>query len=223
MLLGHFAVGLLAKPLASRVPLPVLLLAPQVLDVLWPALVATGIERAHVVPGLLPASPLDLEHMPYSHSLVGAALWSVLFAAGYLALTRDRRGAVVTGLLVLSHWVLDVVAHRPDMPIGLDGPRVGLGLWRSVPGTLLVEGLLFAAGVLAYTRATRPKDRAGIVHWWLFVALLAAFFVASVVGPTPPNIEFVLALAAGSGLLLVWAAVIERHRETVAQRSAADA
>ncbi|WAS91241.1 hypothetical protein [Nannocystis punicea] len=218
MLLGHFAVGLLAKPLAPRVPLPVLLLAPQVLDVIWPALVAVGVERARVVPGLLPASPLDLEYMPYSHSLLAAVLWSLLFAAGYRALTRDSRGAVVTGLLVLSHWVLDVVAHRPDMPVGLDGPRIGLGLWRSIPGTLLVEGLLFAAGVFAYARATRPRDRAGVVHWWLFVALLALMFVASVVGPPPPGIEYVLGAAALSGLLLVWGAVIERHRETVAAR-----
>lgn len=216
MLLGHFAVGLLAKPLAPRVPLPVLVIAPQVLDLVWPVLLAAGIERAHVVPGLLAASPLDLEYMPYSHSLVAALGWSLLFAGGYGALTRDRRGTWVVGLLVLSHWVLDVVAHRPDMPLGLEGPRVGLGLWRSVAGTLLVEGLLFAAGVLAYTRATRPRDRAGEIHWWLFVALLAALFVANVVGPPPPSIEFVIGLAAAALLLPVWAAIIERHRETVA-------
>jgi membrane-bound metal-dependent hydrolase YbcI (DUF457 family) len=116
MFIGHFATGLAAKPLAPRASLPTLLMASQAMDLAWPVLVATGVERAHVERGHLAASPLVLEYMPYSHSLVAALGWALLFALGYLALTRDRRGALVSAGLVVAHWFLDWASPRGRRP-----------------------------------------------------------------------------------------------------------
>src|SRR5690348_9677291 len=123
MFLGHFALGLAAKPLAPRVPLPVLLAAPQLMDLVWPILVGIGVERARIEPGHLEASPMVLEHMPYSHSLVIGVGWALAAALVYGALARDRRGAIVVAALVLSHWLLDWIAHEPDMPLVPGGDR----------------------------------------------------------------------------------------------------
>lgn len=202
MFLGHFAAGLLCAPLAPRAPLWVLLAAPQVLDIAWPVLVATGIERAHVEPGRLAASPLVLEHMPYSHSLIAAVLWAVLCAALYRRWSRDGRGALVVLWLVASHWLLDVIAHEPDVPVFFAGPKLGLGLWRSLPGTLAVELLMFAGGVLLYERHTRPTGRLGRYGFYGLAAFLVVAFLGSLFGPPPPDIKVVLA-GAGSGLVLV--------------------
>jgi len=213
---GHFAVGLAAKRAAPRASLPVLLAAPQVLDILWPIFVMTGIEHAHVQAGATAASPLVLDYMPYSHSLVAALGWAALFGIGYLAVTRDRRAAVVLGLCVVSHWVLDWVAHAPDMPIlHGDGPRYGLGLWQSVPATLVVELGMLAVGVAIYATATRARDRIGAIGWWALAGLLAAAELAAVLGPTPPDIHAVTAAALAAFAILPLAWWIARHRETL--------
>ena len=215
MFIGHFAVGLAAKRAAPRASLPVLLLAPQVLDVAWPVFCATGLERVRIVPGFTAASPLDLQYMPYSHSLVAALIWSVAFAAAYLAITRDRRGAWVLGACVASHWVLDWISHTPDMPIlhGA-GPRYGLGLWNSLPGTLIVELAMFALGAWSYASATRAKDRVGAIGWWALVAVLALAFVGATLGPPPPNADAMIEVAFAGLIVLPVAWWIDRHRET---------
>lgn len=213
MFLGHFAIGLAARPLAPRAPLPVLLAAPQVLDIVWPVLVATGVEHARLEPGHLPAAPLVLEHMPYSHSLVAAAGWALLFALGYLVVTRDRRGAVVAALLVLSHWLLDWIAHEPDMPLVPGGARHGLGLWRSVPGTLTVELAMFALGAWLYTRDTAARGPVGRYGWPVLAAALTATFLSATLGAAPPTMNALLVGAAGIIVVVIGAAVaIDRQR-----------
>jgi membrane-bound metal-dependent hydrolase YbcI (DUF457 family) len=215
MFIGHFAVGLAARPLAPRVSLPVLLAAPQFLDMLWPIFVCVGIERVRIVPGLLAASPLALDHMPWSHSLAVVAVWAVLFAGVYRRFTGDRRGATVCAGLVLSHWVLDAVAHRPDMALYPGGPEVGLGLWRSVPGTLVVELALYAAGVVLYTRASRARDRTGSIAWWALVVTLLLIEIGSVLGPPPPDVTGLMVTSFAGWSFLLWAWWIERHRAPV--------
>jgi len=192
MFLGHFAVGLAAKPLAPRLSLPILLAAPQVLDMAWPVFVGTGVERARIEPGHLEASALVLESMPYSHSLVAALGWALLCALAYTLLTRanpDRRGALVVAALVLSHWVLDWASHEPDMQLVPGGARYGLGLWYSLPATLATELAMFAVGVGLYTRATTATGRWGRIGWPVMVALLVAGFFAALLGKPPPDIE----------------------------------
>lgn len=215
MFIGHFAVGFASKPAAPRTPLPWLLVAPNFLDVLWPVFVLAGIERASIDPGNTAFTPLDLAYMPWSHSLVMAIVWSVLFALAYRLRHRDRRGAVVLAIGVFSHWVLDWVTHRPDMGIapGIE-TRVGLGLWNSIPGTLVVELAMFAIAIVLYARATRPTDRIG--RWALvgLVAFLLGSYFGAVFGPTPPSIVAVTVSAlVATVVLAAWAAWLERHRE----------
>jgi len=188
--------------------------APSFLDVLWPIFVLTGVERAAIDPGNTAFTPLDLAYMPWSHSLVMAVLWSILFALVYFAWRRDRRGALVLAAGVFSHWVLDWITHRPDMAIapGID-TRVGLGLWNSIVGTLVVESTLFAIGVTLYLRATRAKD--GIGRWALvgLVVFLLISYVGAAFGPPPPNIQTAtMAALIATVVLTAWAAWIERHR-----------
>jgi len=221
MFIGHFAVGLAARRVAPRASLPVLLAAPQVLDIVFPFLVIAGIERVEIVPGLMAASPLALEDIRWSHSLVTAVGWSILFGLGYLALTRQRREALVLAGCVFSHWILDWVTHRPDLPLYPGGSGQGLGLWHSLPATLAVELAMFAAGVLIYTRATRARDRAGQLGWWAMVAVLLVLYLIGTLGAPPPSSDALIGFAFGALLLLPWGWWIERHREARAPAAAA--
>src|SRR5688572_1049524 len=150
MFLGHYALGLAAKRVSPSLSLGVLFLAAQLADILWPFLLALGLEQVRIDPGNTAFTPLDFVSYPYSHSLLLLVLWGV--AAGWLFARGHRRGIVVVTALVVSHWVLDAITHRPDMPVYPGGPKVGLGLWNSVPATVAIELPLYAAGVWLYLR-----------------------------------------------------------------------
>src|SRR5688572_20487270 len=178
MLLGHYGVAFAAKRAAPRTSLGTLTLAAQLLDELWPIFLLLGLEQVRVTPGLMAASPFDFVHYPITHSLVGAIGWSVLLGGLYYAIKRYRRGAVVVGLLVLSHWFLDLPMHRPDLPLWPGSEvKVGLGAWRSIPLTIAIELTVLALGLVSYVRATRAKDTIGGRGLWLgVVTLLGVFF-----------------------------------------------
>jgi hypothetical protein len=213
LFLGHYAAALSAKRAAPRVSLGGLFAAAAFLDLVWPVLVIGGVERVAVAPGATAFTPLDFQYYPYSHSLLMSVVWGAVFGAAYVWLTRDRRGAVVLGLLVVSHWVLDAIAHRPDLPLTLDGDaRVGLGLWSSVPGTLAVELAMFGAGVLLYTRATSARDRLGGAGFLAFSAFLLVIYAAAAFGPPPPSAAAVAWSDMAQWLVILWAMWIDRHR-----------
>jgi membrane-bound metal-dependent hydrolase YbcI (DUF457 family) len=213
MFIGHFAVGLASKRLSPSTSAGALILAPLFLDLIWPLFLLAGIETVRIDPGNTAFTPLDLHDYPWSHSLVMALGWSLLVAAITVAITRNQRAAVVMAFGVFSHWVLDFVTHRPDMPLYPgSATSVGLGLWNSIVATLLIESAMFAAGIWIYTRATRARDRIGR---WAFVALivvLVVFYLGAAFGPPPPN-EKTLALSAVFMWLFVpWAWWLDRHR-----------
>lgn len=213
MFIGHYALGFAAKRVEPRLTLPILLTAPQLLDLLWPVFVLTGIEHVEVAPGNTAFTPLRFTNYPWSHSLATSIVWAFLFAMLVRARVGTWRAAVVAAALVVSHWVLDFASHVPDMPVWPGGPRVGLGLWRSIPATLAVEIAMYAAGVFIYARATRAKDRVGK---WSLVGLVAFLFVAyigNVVGPPPPSANAVAISALALWLIPLWGLWIERHRE----------
>jgi len=135
MFIGHFGLGFGAKKLAPTVSLGSLFLACQFADLLWPTLVLTGIEIVKIQPGITTVTPLDFVHYPYSHSLLALLIWAAAFAIGYILIRRSfGLAAVVIGALVLSHWFLDLLVHRPDLPLTFtSSARYGLGLWNSLP------------------------------------------------------------------------------------------
>jgi hypothetical protein len=213
MFIGHFAVALAAKKTVPRVRLGTLVMAAQWLDLLWPVFLLLGLEQVKAAPGITRFSPFDFVSYPYTHSLAAVVGWAVLFGGVYFAIRRNVRGAVVLGLLVISHWVLDWFTHRPDLPLYPGGPKVGLGLWNSVAGTLIVEILLFVIGSAIYLKTTRTKDRIGSIGLWCFlIFLLVMYFAASFSPNVPPQNQ--LAWGALSMWIFVpWAYWIDRHRE----------
>ena len=218
MFLGHFGLGLAAKRLAPRTSLGTLWIAAQFLDLLWPILLLAGIERVEIDPGNTAVTPLDFVSYPFSHSLLAAAGWSLLLAGIYWTVRRDASGTAIIGLLVLSHWVLDAVAHRPDLPLYPGSSRMaGLGLWNSWRGTLLVEGVIFVWGVAVYRRATRPRDAVGTYAFRTLMFFLALIYLGSIVGPPPPSSAFVAVMGLGQWLLILWAYWVDRHREAAPQ------
>jgi hypothetical protein len=188
MFLGHFALGFALKRLEPRVSLATGILAAQLADTVWPVLVLAGIEHVTVAPGDTAVTPLRFDSYPWSHSLVALAGWAALFGALHFAVRRRVRAALLLAALVVSHWVLDWISHRADMPLAPGSDVcVGLGLWNSVPATLVVELAMFAGGVAIAETATRPRDRVGSWGLWGLVALLAAAYVGNLLGPPPPS------------------------------------
>ena len=214
MFLGHFGLGLGAKKAAPAVSLGALFAAAQFADLLWPTLVLLGIERVEIQPGATAVTPLNFVSYPYSHSLLALALWGVLFGSAYLAIRRSGlRPALLLALLVVSHWLLDYITHRPDMPLTMNGPeRVGLGLWFSTTGTLIAESAIFGVGVWLYARSTRARDRIGSAGFWLLVAFLAVVYLASVFGPPPPTASAVAWSAEAMWVIVAWGYWVDKHR-----------
>ena len=221
---GHFGLAFGAKRLAPQASLGALFAAAQLADLVWPVLVLAGVERVEIRPGVTLVTPLDFVSYPYSHSLTGLALWAALFSFAYWLVARRRPGAaaaaVVASLLVVSHWLLDWLTHRPDLPLTFTGAdRHGLGLWNSLPATLAAELGLYAAGVALYLRSTRARDRVGSLGLGALVVFLAAVWLASVFGPPPPSPAAVAGTALSMWLLVAWGAWIDRHREASGGRA----
>jgi hypothetical protein len=213
MFLGHYAVAIGAKRAAPRASLGTLIAAAAFLDLVWPVLVLLGLERVAVEPGATAFTPLDFEHYPISHSLVMSVVWGAAFAAAHFLARRDLRAAAVLGVLVVSHWFLDAVVHRPDLPLTLGGDaRVGLGLWNSIPGTLAVELAMFAAATWLYVGATRARDSVGSVGFVAFSVLLLALYAGAAFGPPPPSAAAIALADTGQLLVIALAAWIDAHR-----------
>jgi hypothetical protein len=208
MFIGHFALGFAAKRATPRVSLPVLFATAQLADLLWPVLVAAGIEQVRIDPGNTAFTPLDFISYPFSHSLLMLVIWGVLCGIFYKS--------PILFTLVVSHWVLDFVTHRPDMPLYPGGPKFGLGLWNSVPATLFVEVLMYAIGVWIYTRTTIPRDNVGRWAFASLVAFLLLGFVASIFGGAPPSVPALyLTAIVLSAVVLLWSWWADNHRKPV--------
>ena len=214
MFIGHFAVAFATKKVAPRASLGTLVLAAPFLDAVWSVLVLLGVERFRIAPGFTAINPFDFVYYPWSHSLLMTVVWALLFAFVYFAVRGDRGGAVWVGIAVASHWVLDFVSHRPDMPLYPGGEeRLGLGLWQSLPATFAVEGLLFVAGIALYMRSTRNKDYIGTIAWWAMIGLLLALCIPGPWSPPPPS-ENAVAIIGIVALAIFgpWSYWIDRHR-----------
>ena len=214
MFIGHFAVGFAAKKVAPSASLATLVASALFLDMLWPVFLALGIESVRIDPGNTAFTPLDLHDYPYSHSLAGALVWSALFAGTHFSIKRDAKVAAILAGGVFSHFILDWITHRPDMPLWPGSTTViGLGLWNSVPGTIAVEVTMFCGGLFIYLRSTQPTGRKmGTVGLWTFVAFLLAAYFGNAFGPPPPNVTAIIAATIAAWALLFWLRAIDRAR-----------
>lgn len=213
MFIGHFGVGLGAKAAAPKVSLGTLFLAAQFIDLLWPTFLLLGLEQVRIEPGATAVVPLDFVSYPISHSLAAVCGWALLVAAVYHVVRRNRRGTIVLGLAVVSHWLLDAVVHRPDLPLVPGGAYlVGLGLWSSLTASLIVELSLFGLGVWLYVRSTVATDALGYWTLWGLVGFLVVVHAANVFGPPPPNVTALAWVGQAQWLLVAWGYWVDRHR-----------
>jgi hypothetical protein len=213
MFIGHFGVGFAAKTVAPKVSLGTLFLAAQFIDLLWPTLLLLGVERVRIEPGITTVTPLHFEHYPVSHSLLAVVGWAALLGGVYFGLRRSVRGALVIGLAVLSHWLLDLLVHRPDLPLYPGAAQLfGFGLWSSLSATLAVELPIFAAGVWMYARATEALDATGRWALWGLVAFLGVIYVGNLFGEAPPSVAAIAWIGHARWLLVAWAYWVDRHR-----------
>jgi hypothetical protein len=211
MLVGHLAVGMLAKRIEPRISLGTLTLAALTPDVLWGVFMMVGIEHVRTEPGSGQAIAIDAS---YSHSLLMGVVWGALLAAAYFWRRHYPRGAWVLFAAVMSHWLLDFISHSPDMTIAPGLPqRFGLGLWSSVPATLVVEGGLWIAALIVYVRATGASKRMGVYAFWPVVVFLTAAWINNFAGPPPPDVS---AMGVSSliffSLTIAWAYWMNRLR-----------
>lgn len=213
MLIGHYAAAFVGKRVTMRPSLGWLFTACQLPDLIWPIFVLAGVERVSIDPGNTAFTPLSFDHYPWSHSLLMCAVWGALLGGLYLALRRDVRGALVIEALVMSHWLLDFLTHRPDLPLIPGSPtKLGLGLWNTVPATLAIETLFYAGAVALYATITTPRNRAGRVGFWVLVSFLLGTYLANAFGPPPPSGTMVAASALALWVLVPIAAWIDRNR-----------
>jgi hypothetical protein len=164
-------------------------------------------------PGDTAFTPLNFVSYPWSHSLLLVTLTGAAAGLVCARLARQRAIGIAVALLAVSHWVLDWISHRPDLPLVPGGAVHGLGLWNSVAATMLVEGGLFVAGVAWYALGTAARDRIGRFGFWALVVFLSAAYLGNVSGKPPPSDKAVAWVGlAGAALLLPWAAWVDRHR-----------
>ncbi len=214
MLVGHLAVGFVAKRVEPKISLGTLVLAPMIADLLWCLFMIAGIEHVQFKPGMGAANYVAASDVAMSHSLLMDAIWAALFAAAYFLGRRDPREAWVLFAAVLSHWPLDFVSHRPDMPLAPGVPKYfGLGLWTSLPATLIVEGGFWLLAIVLYARGTRPLKRLGVYAFWIVIALLTLAWYNNVAGPPPPNPRTApIASLIFFSLIVAWAYWMNRLR-----------
>jgi hypothetical protein len=219
MFIGHYGPSFAIKAIRPAIPLWLLFMAVQLVDVAWAVLVLLGIEKVRIVPGITASNPLDLYYMPYTHSLAAAVLWAVaaIVLCKFLPGVRTWSAAAWIGLAVLSHWVLDWLVHRPDLPLYDDTMKVGLGMWNYPAIALLLEALLLFGGMIMYLRRTKALNAIGRFGPPIFGILMLAIQCYVFFGPPPTSPVAAAVTALGS--YVVFAAVaqwLDRQREHAA-------
>jgi uncharacterized membrane protein len=214
LFIGHFGVGFAAKKFTKKTSLGTLFLATQFIDLLWPFFVIFGIEKVAIDIGNTAFTPLDFIYYPFSHSLLGVIIWALLFGAVYYFIKKDLKTSLILGTLVLSHWILDFITHRPDLPLllGSDSLLVGLGLWNSIIATVIIESIIFIAGVYFYFAVTKAKNKVGIYSLWALLIFFVVIYFSNLFGPPPNSVDSLGYVGLAQWLLIGWAYWIDRNR-----------
>ncbi|MGE5711895.1 MAG: hypothetical protein ACM34B_17115 [Nitrospira sp.] len=193
MFVGHYGVSFVAKRIDCTIPLWMLFLAVQFLDVLWAPCILLGIEKVRIVPGITASNPFDLYYMPYTHSLVAALVWSCIAGLAYQFIMRPEghQASAVIGIAVFSHWMLDLIVHRPDLPLYDNSGKVGLGLWNFPTLAFGLESAFLFGGLLFCLRG-RPTHLLGTLAFGVLMLVIQAYIFF---GP-PPSSDRAAALTA---------------------------
>ncbi len=214
MFIGHMGVAFGAKKYVPAISLGIFFIATQFIDLLWPILLLLGLEKVAVDIGNTVVTPLNFISYPISHSLLAVIVWSILVGGLYYLFKKEKRAAVILGAVVLSHWVLDLITHRPDLEIipGA-GFMAGFGLWNSLIGTIVVEGTIFGLGVFFYWKSTIAKNRKGEYGFWGLVVFLILVYFMNIFGPPPDSVEAIPYVGLSIWILVIWGYWIDRNRE----------
>jgi hypothetical protein len=213
MFIGHYAVGLASKKFAPRASLGALIAAPILLDLLWPIFLLLGWEHVSIVSNRNPFLRLVFDSYPISHGLVAAIAWATLFASLYFGFARYLAGAIVIWCGVVSHWLLDLVVHRPDLQLYAHSRVFGFGLWNRRVATIIVELAMFAIAIWIYQRETKPKDKVGLYAFWGFLIFLLAVYAFAAFGPPPPTVKKLIIATLLTWLMVPWAWWFDSHRQ----------
>jgi len=218
MFVGHLAVALAAKKVDRSTSLVWYVAAANLVDLIWPIFLLAGVERVRIDPGITAFTPLAFESYPWTHSLLMGVVWAGAFGLAARRLGVSKIGAWAAGCLVVSHWLLDFMTHRPDLPLfPWGGVGYGLGLWNSIPATFIVEGMLWIGGIALFLSAIRPKGLNGQIALWSFILVSTFLWASGPFSPPPPD-ERSLALFALVGWIIIpWAWWIERTSQPVSQ------
>lgn len=213
MFIGHFGVGFAGKKFDKSASLGTYFIAAQWVDLIWPILLLLGVEKVNIEPNISVVTPLDFIYYPFTHSLLAAIIWGVLFGLVYFLIKKKLKTAVILGLLVVSHWFLDLIVHIPDLSLipGIDF-KVGLDLWNSLVGTLLVEGLIFTGGVYLYLKTTKAKNKKGTYALWGLILFLTLIYVGNLFGPPPDSAQAIAIVGNAQWLIILWGYWIDKNR-----------
>ncbi|MCF2491393.1 metal-dependent hydrolase [Dyadobacter sp. CY347] len=188
MFLGHYGLAFGVKKAAPQISLLTLFVAVEFVDILWPFLLLFDVEQVKVTPGITVVTPFDFVHYPYTHSLLMGIVWGALAALVYWFFKKDTKSAVIVGLAVLSHWFLDLVVHIADLPLTpFTNVKVGMGLWNSLEGTVILELIIFAIGAYLYYKHTKAISNKGKWGFWLLVAFFIIIDIFNMFGPAPED------------------------------------
>ncbi len=186
MFTGHLAVGFAGKRIEPKISLGTWIAAALLADLLFFVFAIAGVERVGPLAGA--TTNRFVGDMPYSHSLLMDVVWAGLLALGFYLWRRHSRGAWLLFGAVLSHWVLDVISHRPDMPLAPGAtPLLGFGLWNSFPATVLVEGGAWLVAIIVYVRATKSESWVRVLVFWLGIGLWTVAWLANITAGIDPN------------------------------------
>lgn len=211
MFVGHYGPSFLAKRADTAIPLWVLFVAVQWLDVMWALFVFTGIEKVRIVPGFTKSNALDLYYMPFTHSLPAAIAWGIAGAVAHRFVRGSPRQGLLVGAAVFSHWPLDLLVHKPDLALWDDAAKVGVGLWDYPLLTLGLEAGLLLGSLVAYRAVAGPRGHGYGIPVFCFAIL--GLQAAMLAGPPPSSDVAMAATALGAYALLAGAIAWLERRE----------
>lgn len=213
MFIGHFGIGFGAKKYAPAISLGVLFIAAQFLDLLWPSLLLLDLEHVVISPGITKVMPYDFIDYPISHSLIMVVGWGFILALLAKFMFKNLKYSIIIFLCVISHWFLDLIVHRPDLPIiPGDSTLLGFGLWNYPFLTALIEGVIFIAGVFLYLKATSSKNNHGKYGLIVLIALFIVIQVGSMLGPPPPSVNAIAWVGQSQWLFVILAFYVDKNR-----------